>query len=119
MKRHEPNRACRLLIASRRARSTLPRRRPDRDARRSTAVAGARPTFPFELFRGNRIILNGSVNGIDTPMMLDSGAGVTTLDRDFAQKIGLKTGQKITRPGRGRQRRMPSSSRTSPSRSAI
>ena len=41
-----------------------------------TAVPGAPAAVPFELFRENRIILNGSVNGNRTPMILDSGAGV-------------------------------------------
>jgi hypothetical protein len=36
-------------------------------------------------------------------MMLDSGAGVTTLDKAFAAKIGLTGGQKITAQGVGGQ----------------
>ena len=56
---------------------------------------------PFELFRENRIILNGRVNGTDTSMILDSGAGVTTMDRDFARQIGLKKGMSITAQGVG------------------
>jgi len=66
-----------------------------------SAVPGASADIPFELFRGNRIVLSGSVNGVQTPMMLDSGAGVTTLDDDFARKIGLKPGTKITAQGTG------------------
>lgn len=65
------------------------------------AVPNASPEIPFELFRGSRIVLTGSVNGVETPMMLDSGAGVTTLDDDFAKKIGLKKGMKITAQGTG------------------
>ena len=66
-----------------------------------SAVPGASAEIPFELFRGSRIVLNGSVNGTSTDMMLDSGAGVTTLDNDFARKIGLKAGMKITAQGAG------------------
>lgn len=66
-----------------------------------TAVPGASADIPFELFRGSRIVLNARVNGVDTPMMLDSGAGVTTLDDDFARKIGLKAGTKVTAQGTG------------------
>jgi len=66
-----------------------------------TAIPDARAAVPFELFRENRIILSGRVNGNDTPMILDSGAGVTTIDRDFARKIGLKPGMKITAQGTG------------------
>jgi predicted aspartyl protease len=65
------------------------------------AVPGASADIPFEMFRGSRIVLNGRVNGVDTPMMLDSGAGVTTLDDDFAKKIGLKRGTKIQAQGAG------------------
>jgi len=66
-----------------------------------SAVPGASADIPFELFRGSRIVLNGRVNGVDTPMMLDSGAGVTTLDDDFAKKIGLKKGVAISAQGAG------------------
>ena len=65
------------------------------------AVPGASADIPFELFRGSRIVLNGRVNGVDTPMLLDSGAGVTTLDDDFARKIGLKRGKKVDAEGAG------------------
>ena len=66
-----------------------------------TSVAGRPAEVPFELFRENRIILNGRVNGTDTSMILDSGAGVTTMDRDFARQIGLKKGMSITAQGVG------------------
>ena len=74
--------------------------------------------MPFELFRENRIILNGRVNGNDTPMILDSGAGVTTIDRDFARQIGLKKAFRSARRAPAAFSR-PSWCRTSPSRSAI
>ena len=66
-----------------------------------TAVAGRSATIPFELYRGNRMILSGRINGVETPMMLDSGAGVTTLNMSFARKIGLTGGQKIDALGTG------------------
>ncbi|MEO8175912.1 MAG: aspartyl protease family protein [Sphingomicrobium sp.] len=53
------------------------------------------PPIPFDLFRGQRIILDGTVNGVATPMMLDSGAGATAIDRAFADRIGLKGGHSI------------------------
>jgi hypothetical protein len=65
------------------------------------AIPGASADIPFELFRGSRIVLNGSVNGVRTSMMLDSGAGVTTLDDDFARKIGLKKGSAVSAQGAG------------------
>lgn len=66
-----------------------------------TAVADRSATIPFELYRGNRMFLKGSINGVETAMVLDSGAGVTTLDKAFAQKIGLTNGQKISALGTG------------------
>lgn len=66
-----------------------------------SAIAGREAVIPFEMYRGNRIVLSGRINGVETPMMLDSGAGVTTLDRAFAEKIGLTGGQKISAQGVG------------------
>lgn len=68
-----------------------------------SSVAGRNALIPFELFRGNRMILNGSINGVETAMILDSGAGVTALDIEFAKKLGLTGGQKIDAQGTGGQ----------------
>ncbi len=78
----------------------------------ATTVDGVRAEVPFELFRENRIMLNGRIAGNDTPMILDSGAGVTVIDRDYAKDDRPQEG-----PGDHRRRawaagRMPSSSRT-------
>ena len=66
-----------------------------------SAVAHRSATIPFELYRGNRMFLTGRINGVETAMVLDSGAGVTTLDTAFARKIGLINGQKISALGNG------------------
>ena len=66
-----------------------------------TTVPGAQAEIPFDLYRGNRIVLKGTVNGTATEMLLDSGAGVTTIDRDFAKAIGLKKGMRISALGSG------------------
>src|SRR4026208_428059 len=43
-----------------------------------TASCDARHgTVPFELFRGQRLVLSGHLNSVATDMMLDSGAGMT------------------------------------------
>ncbi|MEO5973136.1 MAG: aspartyl protease family protein [Sphingomicrobium sp.] len=55
----------------------------------------AASAVPFELFRGSRIIVDGSVNGHATPMVLDSGAGMTVVDRAYAERIGLKASSSI------------------------
>src|SRR5215213_1567698 len=64
-------------------------------------VPGAPADIPFDLYRGNRIVLAGAVNGTATEMPLDSGAGVTTIDRDFAKAIGLKKGMTTQALGSG------------------
>jgi hypothetical protein len=53
------------------------------------------PWAPFELFRGQRIVLQGTVNGRPTEMMLDSGAGMTVIDKAFAVELGLRPWQTI------------------------
>lgn len=59
------------------------------------------PEIPFELFRGNRLVVTASINGHDTPVMIDSGASATTLDRSFARSIGLPEGFRIAGHGVG------------------
>jgi len=58
-------------------------------------------SVPFVLFRGNRIIVQGSLNGHPTRVMLDSGTSVTTLDRSYARSIGLPPGIKVEARGAG------------------
>jgi hypothetical protein len=67
----------------------------------ATIIAEAPAEIPFELYRGNRIILQGKLNGHSTPMLLDNGASSTTLDAAFARTIGLEGGQKINVQGVG------------------
>lgn len=66
-------------------------------------VAGTAATVPFELFRGNRVIVAGQFNGHDVETLLDTGASITTLDRAFARRIGLAKGAPITAFGAGGQ----------------
>jgi len=56
---------------------------------------------PFELFRGNRVIAPGKLNGHSTPMILDTGASATTVDKAFARSIGLPEGRKVEARGAG------------------
>lgn len=55
----------------------------------------------FDLYRGTRLFAPGMVNGHATPLLLDSGASMTTLDRAFARSIGIKPGMKIAGRGAG------------------
>lgn len=64
----------------------------------ATYAADAQP-IPFELFRGTRIFLEGTINGQPARMMLDSGASSTVINMSFARRIGLGEGQAV--PVRG------------------
>ena len=56
---------------------------------------GASASMPFEYFRGARIILPVKVNGHPVDAVLDSGAGIVTLDKAFAAGIGIVPTGKI------------------------
>jgi hypothetical protein len=58
-------------------------------------------SVPFELFRGNRIIVQARINGADSEALLDTGASATTLDRSYARSIRLPEGRKVTATGAG------------------
>jgi predicted aspartyl protease len=62
--------------------------------------AGQQPVA-FQLFRDQRIVFDGTINGRKTAMMLDSGAGMTVVDRAFAESIGLRGSQTISVRGAG------------------
>lgn len=58
-------------------------------------------SVPFELFRGNRIIVPATLNNHQTDVLLDTGASITTIDTSYARSIGLPHGQKIAGHGAG------------------
>lgn len=58
-------------------------------------------TLPFQLYRGNRIITQARINGHETPIFWDTGAGATAVDRAYARSIGLPEGVKIKAQGTG------------------
>lgn len=58
-------------------------------------------TIPFDLFRGNRIVVPATLNGHHTEVLLDTGASATTLDRAYARSIGLPEGRKVQGRGAG------------------
>lgn len=64
-------------------------------------VAQKPQTIPFELFRGNRIVVPARINGHETAVMLDTGASLTTLNRDYARSINVPSGFKIEAKGAG------------------
>lgn len=57
--------------------------------------------LPFELFRGTRIFLEGTINGQPARMMLDSGASSTVINMSFARRIGLEQTQAVPIRGVG------------------
>ncbi|WP_309662657.1 aspartyl protease family protein [Sphingomonas sp.] len=65
------------------------------------SFSAAQQTLPFDLYRGNRIITQARINGHETSVFLDTGAGATTVDRAFARSIGLPAGVKIKAVGTG------------------
>ena len=64
-------------------------------------VTGAAATVPFELYRGNRVIVSASFNGHEVETLLDTGASITTVDRAYAGKIGLAKGATVDGYGAG------------------
>jgi len=65
------------------------------------SVSAKPQAVPFQLFRGNRIVVPARINGHETHVMLDTGASLTTLNRDYARSIGLAPGFKIQAKGAG------------------
>lgn len=55
----------------------------------------------FELFLGTRIVIPAEVNGAETPVMLDSGAEVSVLDKAYAEKLGIKPTGVVSAVGTG------------------
>jgi predicted aspartyl protease len=64
-------------------------------------VSGTAATVPFELYRGNRVIVTGRFNGNEVETILDTGASITTLDRAFARRIGIAKGPTVDAYGAG------------------
>ena len=58
-------------------------------------------SLPFDLFRGNRMFIAAQINGHQTLAMLDTAASVTTVNRAYAESIGLPHGFKIPAKGAG------------------
>lgn len=61
-------------------------------AAKHAIAGGARSTrpIPIDLYAGARIFLPGLVQGREVPVLLDSGAEMTVIDRAYAQQLGLK-----------------------------
>ncbi len=77
--------------------------RPGASTRVAHLPAGATVSAwqPIELHMERWIYLRGSVNGIATEILLDSGAGMTVLDREFAERAGLRAEGAVAARGTG------------------
>ncbi len=77
--------------------------RPSASRKVWTLAGGAAATdwIPMDLYLGSYIYLQGTVNGIATDVVLDSGAGMTVLDRPVAEAAGLETAGNVAAQGTG------------------
>ena len=69
--------------------------------RPAIAFAAKADAIPFELFRGTRIFLDGTINGHPASMLLDSGASSIVLGEAFAARIGAGEGHATVSRGIG------------------
>ena len=58
-------------------------------------------SVPFKLFQGNRVIADGTINGRPVEFLLDTGAGMASIDRAYARSIGIAEGEKVEARGSG------------------
>ena len=57
--------------------------------------------IPMELYLSSYIYLRGSLNGVETDLVLDSGAGSTVVDAAVAERLGLAEGGSVLAQGAG------------------
>lgn len=68
------------------------------------AIAGGAAStgfMPFDLFAGSRIYIPATVNGVETEVLLDSGAEMTVLDKAFAERLGISVAGDVAAVGTG------------------
>lgn len=77
--------------------------RPGQAAKAARLPAGIAVTswIPFELFARGYIYLRGQVNGHETDILLDSGAGMTVLNAATAKQVGLESSGSLAAQGTG------------------
>lgn len=62
---------------------------------------GATDWMPVDLHQRRYVYLRGDVNGVATDVVLDSGAGLTVLDRAFAERLHLRAEGELAARGTG------------------
>lgn len=77
--------------------------RPGQAAKAARLPAGVAVTawIPFELYARGYIYLRGQVNGHETDILLDSGAGMTVLEAATAKQVGLESSGSLAAQGTG------------------
>ncbi|NNF07741.1 MAG: PDZ domain-containing protein [Candidatus Eisenbacteria bacterium] len=74
------------------------------DSSKVVRIQGGEPStewIPMELYFGAYIFFKGTVNGLATDIILDSGAGMTCLDKPMVQALGLKAEGSLPARGTG------------------
>lgn len=66
-----------------------------------TGAAKASQALGFEFYLGSRIYIPAKVQGIETHVLLDSGAEASVLDKAWAAKAGIKPGAEVWASGTG------------------
>lgn len=69
--------------------TTFKRPASDASPARILDASGSTPWIPMDLFLDRYIYLPGKVNGVETEIVLDSGAGMTVLHEAVAKEAGL------------------------------
>ncbi len=64
-------------------------------------TAGTTGPIAFDFFNNNRIYIPAIVNGVETPVLLDSGAETSVLSAAFAGRIGVAAASQVTAVGSG------------------
>jgi hypothetical protein len=65
------------------------------------AAAPSKSTYPIELTRGSRLMVDAQVNGRAVRALLDSAAEMTVIDRGFARDLKLGVGMTVAGQGSG------------------
>jgi predicted aspartyl protease len=74
----------------------------DRTVRAEWLHEGGPPTaIPMDVLPSNHIYVPGVIAGQETELLVDTGAGITVLDNQFARKLNLKRFRAVTASGVG------------------